>query len=697
MRWTSLISTQNLKLAWRRINTGSNLQYKRYFRSAYLVYESALDEQIKDLHKKLEKQVWRPQYATRVYLPKPSGLQRPISLLEIEDQIVLQGIANLFAKKMYKKRQSVELETVFSNKLSSPKDSIFFMEKWQTTYGGFQKKCIDIFDRGWRWAAHFDLAAYYDTISHDILLSNISDINLKNNVKKWLQIWSANNIAGMKGHGIPQGPIASDFLAEVFFLPIDIKMPKQSYAYLRYVDDIRLFGENENMVREAAIELEQKCRHLGLIPQSTKFHIKKITSPEDAMGNFPSMPTGNTQDSNGNNLSLQKAREIFKTAVGGRPLCIKDKSRLRFVLYRAPKDVRILNTIIKILPNHPEHIDAFMAYFSNYTKSKKLKNAAIHYLKERLPYSYARGELWHLIARMASCEEMRQLLDFARKEAKKRRGCVALSWGVMHFLIKSEEKGLISIGRRLNTEHPISRSLLAPIFHDKEFKRNGHILMLLKGNLMEQMASARELQKRLINLKEIGLEQKELKNTCRNALKALGVIKRRDTRNKHDYINDILKRIYGCNDFKKWDEVFNTEYEHALQILIETDARYEGAYSEWLGLQDSFNDIVVRKFILFLKKNNIKGHSKTIGKDGKLVKYGTLLVINGCLAKAFPDMTKKFRVIHERRNKLPGSHPYDEKGGSKNKWLTKKERNEIRISIKEAFNDMIKYISKHIE
>ena len=128
MKWKSLISIQNLKLAWRRINTGTNLQYKRFFRESYWVYESAADKHIKQLHDDLVAKSWQPKYATRLYLPKPSGLQRPLSLLGIEDQILLQAIANLFAKRLYSKRQGVELKTVFSNKLSEPKGSIFFMD-----------------------------------------------------------------------------------------------------------------------------------------------------------------------------------------------------------------------------------------------------------------------------------------------------------------------------------------------------------------------------------------------------------------------------------------------------------------------------------------------------------------------------------------------------------------------------------------
>lgn len=115
MQWRSLTSIPNLKLAWRRINTGRNLQYKRFFREAFLVYEAGLDESLKDLKTRLEAGAWKPSHAHRVYLPKPSGLQRPLSFLELEDQIILQAIANQFANRLRKRRKKLEGDTVFSD------------------------------------------------------------------------------------------------------------------------------------------------------------------------------------------------------------------------------------------------------------------------------------------------------------------------------------------------------------------------------------------------------------------------------------------------------------------------------------------------------------------------------------------------------------------------------------------------------
>ena len=173
MKYRSLVSLQNLGIAWRRITTGRNLQYKRIYRPLYFAYEIAHKENLKHLHKLLLGN-WKPSSPDRIYLPKPSGIQRPLTLLGLEDQIVLQSIANVFAKKIYEKRQKVENNYVFSNILNEPKNSKFFLRDWHETYYRFQKKCVEYYKVEKRWIAHYDLAAFYDTISHNLLIKIVS-------------------------------------------------------------------------------------------------------------------------------------------------------------------------------------------------------------------------------------------------------------------------------------------------------------------------------------------------------------------------------------------------------------------------------------------------------------------------------------------------------------------------------------------
>jgi len=53
VRINQLASMKNLELAWRRITTGGNYQYKRLYRPIYYAYEVALAKNLTDLRQRL--------------------------------------------------------------------------------------------------------------------------------------------------------------------------------------------------------------------------------------------------------------------------------------------------------------------------------------------------------------------------------------------------------------------------------------------------------------------------------------------------------------------------------------------------------------------------------------------------------------------------------------------------------------------
>jgi hypothetical protein len=459
------------------------------------------------------------------------------------------------------------------------------------------------------------------------------------------------------------------------------------------VDDIRLFGKTENEVRQLAVMLEQRCRHRGLIPQSKKFEIKRLDSPNDAMGSLPSIPPTDGKDTLEPEMTSIEALSILESAIGGKPIKIKDKSRFRYVMYRAPADKKFLDKVLMLLPRHPEHIDTFIAYFANFSRRHSITKAVLNYLASGLPYSYVRGELWQILTRMGNRNELHKGLSLARNDSKTRKSCVVLSWGVMHFLLRCEAIGLSRLGKRLSSESPMGRALLAPAFPAREFTHNGYAKILLKGTLEEQLAAARELQRRNVSLGNLGLRQRELTSLCRNTLRSLGVIRRRH-HIETDWICERLVSLYGCIDISIWRSLLGTEYEHALQFLIEAEARYPGAYSEWLALQDSFNDIVIRQFFIFLNSKGLPGHA-TLSAGGRLVKYGLLIASKSPFALSYASTADLLRQIHSRRNVLPGSHPYNEKGGAKNRWLKIWERNLLATAVKKSLDQIAIEVKKH--
>jgi len=124
----------------------------------------------------------------------------------------------------------------------------------------------------------------------------------------------------------------------------------------------------------------------------------------------------------------------------------------------------------------------------------------------------------------------------------------------------------------------MGRALLAPFFLEKEFLYNGCAKILLKGTLEEQLAAVRELQRRHVSLHAIGLRQKDLSPLCRNALRSLGVIRRRH-HIATDWICERVTSLYGCKSLPIWRKLLAAEYEHALQFIIEAPKQLK---SIWL-------------------------------------------------------------------------------------------------------------------
>lgn len=689
----NLCSQKNLKLAWRRITTGDNHQYKRFFRDLYYAYEIAINDNLSDIQKRLKGASYQVNAPIRIYIPKPSGLQRPITLLSLEDQIIWQSVANVFAEQLRHRRKSIELKSVYSNILQKDKNSIFFTQNWHHSYGQLQAKIESYFNKGFCWIAHFDLAAFYDTICHDLLIrkafpkSGASDFAAK--VTAWLQAWSSDHSRGYHKHGIPQGPIASNFLAECFLLPIDEAMTKE-FRYLRYVDDIRIFARTESEVRKAAVRLEVLCRERGLIPQGKKYAIKEAKSREEAMGTLPSIASTEYDDSNNAfSMPAKDAIRLFRKGLSGKPQRISDKSRIRYVLFNAEPSAKMVKYVARFLPHHPEHIDAFIYYFGHYKRSRTIIKTCKKNLS-RSPYEYVQGELWHILARMMKAAEMELLVGKAVGIAKDAHTGFALKWGVCNFLCRAESAGLGNYSRFVQYQSPLLQSLLAAIIPNSKYAKNDVVAELLRRSSFEPgLILAEQFMKRRITFKDLGLRINQLPSQVINTYKALGVISK--PKAKIDPMGEILTRRYNIRKWQRWHELLQSNYGHALQILSKGDAVFVSGRSEWLKYQNSFNDALFHSLQQYLQNNNLPGAAKLFGKNGKPVKYGVLLDPNQAFAKSHLSVARILRTCNERRNSLPGSHPYEE-GGDRTRWLTKKEQNKIAKDLVVAYQEIIQII-----
>ncbi|MCX5813686.1 MAG: RNA-directed DNA polymerase [Proteobacteria bacterium] len=693
------IALKELKLALQRVSTGRNIAYKRFFRSMYLAYQLAEEQNLNRLRDKL-KGSWQPQKPWRIYTPKSSGLQRPITLLHIEDQIVLQLIANRIADKLYARRKKIEYHVAFSNVLASAKDNVFFLEDWHKAYLIFQKKCEENYRKGFRWIAHFDLAAYYDTISHELLIKTIAPKSHEKEpwktYKKWLGLWSSPEGVDGHGHGIPQGPIAADFLAEAFLLPMDEMFLKKGVRYVIYVDDIRIFTKTELAAQQAAVELEVYCRNLGLIPQGNKFAIKRAEKLSDALGALPSIQPQDTVPAEEiPQMTIDEAERLFLGSLNKRPLRIDDNSKARYVLFRSPKSKIIMNKVLILLARHPEHIDVFANFLRNYDKSAPLEKTILKIFEQGSPYGYVRGELYHIMARIGTLESLRILQMQAKRDLKDKNACVVLKWGAISLLLSCQKFGICRISSRITKQESIVQALLFPVIPDEEFCEKGILKDLISAkDFMSGLLAPEQLFIRSQTLKDYLLKPKDCHPVIQNILKSLGIVGKRFSP-KIDQISDILYRKFGVKESQSWRKLFSDEFTHVLQILIQAEVYYLPAPSIWIQWQNSFNDAVQKALLAYLNSRSLAGAGKITNANSQLIDFGVRLDNNTSFSKTYPSIADVFRDMNKRRNSIPGSHPYEKKTGSQTNYLKTQERNKFAHRLKAAYEEIINIIENN--
>ncbi len=691
MKIEQIAARRNLTLAWRRITTGANQQYKRYFRHIYYAYEVALEKNLADLSQRLTGGSFRPRTSFRIYMPKPSGLQRPITLLHLDDQIVLQGIANIVARRLHERRAPLQKQHVFSNILQQS-DSVFFFRDWRSTYRAFTRKIEQYFTSGRRWVADFDLAAFYDTISHDLLLRTVypklidgEDLRL---VRSWLAEWTAEGRQSLHGHGIPQGPIASDLLAECFLLPIDEKLASTT-TYARYVDDIRLFGKTEKEVRESVIRLEILCRDRGLIPQVGKFAIKEASSIADAIGMLPSITPPGDQ---GSILEIPepKAVDWLKSSLTRDGTEVQDKTRARYVLYRAGRSKRILDIVLRLLQRHPEHTDAFVYHLSQYPRSRRVAVAALAVLAAS-PYEYVRGEMWHLLARLFALlrsQEISTLITLGVAGAKKSSGTTfSQRWGICHFLCRADSAGLGNYRNFLQFQPQLLQALSVPFLPESAFANGGLVRhFLIRSSFEAGVALAPQMSALGKRLADFRVLETDVPSQTLNVFAVWGLVKTKGKR--IDPMGEILSRRYAATSWNGWKDFLGVDYPHGLGLLKQAEALFDAGRSQWLSYQNSFNQVLFVRLQDYLKANNRPGYVATKLSNGEMQKYGITLDPGNKFSTTYPKIGDTFREMNRRRNKLPGSHPFDEKTAAQTRHLSVQERNKFVNGLRVAYEEL---------
>lgn len=288
-------SPKNLELAWERMICSNGKDIKDFF--GIEIYSANLDKNLSRLSEVILNGEYKPQRPFKYYEPKASKTHRTKSVLSIEDALVYQAIADTIATTNYNilaENNSFVFGSVLHPNvemgleiLDNSDAEYYFFEYYIPLYNKFINSVnTEIVNTNISFKLETDITGFFDCIPHSKLLITLNKFGVEPEIldllSDCLNIYSGTKESVTPGVGIPQGPAASYFYANIFLSELDYEISQRGYTYYRYMDDIRIYEETEEMLTEALVLIDNFLKGRALSLNTKKTSIEEISEDRES-------------------------------------------------------------------------------------------------------------------------------------------------------------------------------------------------------------------------------------------------------------------------------------------------------------------------------------------------------------------------------------------------------------------------------
>lgn len=219
-----VLTRDNLTQAWERVKANKGAPgIDGVTVDGFLEHARAHWDGIKE---QIKRGRYTPSPVRRVEIPKADGGKRPLGIPTVMDRVIQQAIAQV-------------LSPLFEKKFS---DNSYGFRPGRNAHQAIRYVKGQV-KAGYRYAVDMDLAKFFDTVNHDVLINllgrEIADKGLLRLIGSYLR-------AGVlvEGHvqpseiGTPQGGPLSPLLANVMLHELDKQLHHRGHRFARYADDV---------------------------------------------------------------------------------------------------------------------------------------------------------------------------------------------------------------------------------------------------------------------------------------------------------------------------------------------------------------------------------------------------------------------------------------------------------------------------
>lgn len=628
--------------------------------------------------------------------------------MAIKDQIYYQAIVNLISLDKLDLIKQFCGKNVFGGYNYKDPNSIFLLAAWRNEYSLYKWNIKETFKEGYTWVGRFDLASFYDLIDHKILVEVSScgalDKETENDFCQALKIWSQPHaIDFYHSHGIPQGPCASQVLADIYLHILDRKIlgiaPKYNLKYFRYVDDIIILGKTDKDVKIGLIQLDIAARELSLIPQSNKIGIKETNDISKELKGENSI-FGFSEKFGNRKISIKRQKQLKKfllesvNKIDTDSIQIIDESNVKFALNRLLPDPDVSALVVKILKSYSHITSSCVNYLNQDKLDQYISEEILTIIKDKPIHDWHTSQLLRLSKNLQELHilELNSIL------------LSLLSDPYTHWILKRESIDTIKCS--------LDKTSIFVLLLD-EFKKNlnenkasvflPYIILLFRACLELDFNLSIDCLTNCV----YSDQSKPLPDEIYIYLAYYSTFHKKDlpdwlkrhswtktylspvSMNDLDGISHHLVHFYDLSiglkfkvDFRDYLE--RDEYELALNYLCQAFASFEKEPNLYFDNCDCFNQIML---VNVYKRDGVENIPK--------YEHGNMI---DKLKKHIPAVFSAFNECHKLRCDNPRIHAYNSTGTSVNKKssnLFSSKKAFLRRSLSSAYEALLEYISEH--
>lgn len=682
-------SLQNLRRAYRWLLSNPDARYKNLFRDSYSAYALASDSNLKSLRQDLLNERYEPSHASKLYLPKPSGLLRPITLLTTDDQIIYQACVNVISDKLLPLTRKRYRKRVFSHLYAGRKSQFFYL-KWQDSYRAFSRSIRRLHADRFSHVANFDLTSFYDSIDHNVLrhfMAEIGvDVELIEFLAECLRIWTSStwsnrsNIIYLR-HGIPQGPLSSGMLSEVVLMHIDETGERgRRTRYLRYVDDIKILARQEQHLRQKLIALDLCSKEIGLFPQTSKINIRRLDDPEKEIRSVsrppePSIgPTGSQKDLRRRLLEMTRGSKVAAD------LSTRFKYLLSHAVPHSALNIRLLN----LIENQPEYSELISPYFAKYSKlPSKAARKMIDIIRRSELYHSVHGDILRAVIDNMQpperdvvatlCYERllgAQRLDRLEPQPTYKESLIA--WVIRWKKISFSELEKLTY---TETDWWVRKSTL------KELDLNlwgasssGVYINTCVRHSERELAriAAAVMVERSVTLKR---PHGDVNPAAKLSFRASGTVK--SVGRPPSLLNVVLKYVLNRrNSTYDWKRLLGSKHKSSERIVIMVKQKFEVDIDACIVRLDSLCDLILEELVSRITPGSGYGYGSILNSP------------NQSLQNSVPTVLAGFKALHDLRLSSFTAHPRSQKTGAPTRRLKHVDYRKVRPILVQCFDEI---------